>query len=148
MNSTERFAEFSGLVDSAYKSLRRAQGKYTRSFGLRSMHVACMLRLLDAGRGLSATELSELCGVDRAQISRVVGELTAARLLREAEPGEKRRYRGCLELTDAGRAQAEAMSAIVAEKLDSVAETLPPDDVETFYRVFREITALLEDISR
>ena len=146
MNETERFCAFSGLVDRAYKHLRRAQQKYTRSFGLRSMHVMCMLQLLDSPGGLSAMELSGRCGVDRAQISRVVGELSAEGLVREAEPGEKRRYRGSLALTEKGRSQAAGMSAIVAEKLSSVSSDLPAGDVETFYRVFGEIVRRLEGI--
>ena len=81
MNETEKFYFFSGLVSRAYKSLRRAQEKYTREYGLRSVHVACMLRLLDAPGGLTASELSRACGVDRAQISRVVSELGAAGLM-------------------------------------------------------------------
>ena len=105
MNETERDYEFSGLISAANKALRRAQEKYTRDFGLRSVHVACMLHLLSAPEGLSATELSERCGVDRAQISRVTAELEGAGLICEAAPGSKRRYRGSLTLTEPGNTQ-------------------------------------------
>ena len=37
MNETERYYEFSGLISAANKALRRAQEKYTRDFGLRSV---------------------------------------------------------------------------------------------------------------
>lgn len=73
-----------------------------RDFGLRSVHVSCLLRLLDAPDGLSATELSALCGVDRAQISRVTADLASRGLVCETAPGMKRRYRGSLTLTTAG----------------------------------------------
>ncbi len=146
VNETERFSEFTLLVSGAYKSLRRAQEKYTKVFGLRSVHVACMLHLLEAPDGLSAAELSRLCGVDRAQISRVVAELAADGLIDGAAPVEKRRYRGRLTLTGQGRAQARAMSEIVSEKLNSVSSALASEDVETFYRVFREIAAKLDEI--
>ena len=84
MNETEKFYEFTGLVSRVGKALRRAQEKYTRDFGLRSVHVSCLLRLLDAPGGLSATELSERCGVDRAQISRVSADLAERGLVCEA----------------------------------------------------------------
>ena len=105
-----------------------------------------MLQLLGASEGLSATELSRLCGVDRAQVSRVVGELERAGLLFKAAPGSKRRYRGSLLLTDAGREQAEAMSGIVSSKLAEVSAELRADEVETFYKVFRKIADKLENI--
>ena len=146
MNETERFNTFVLLVSRAYKSLRRAQEKYTRAFGLRSVHVTCMLQLHAAESGLNATELSRMCGVDRAQISRVVSELERDGLTGEASPGEKRRYRGRLRLTEAGERKAEAMNALVADKLNAVAGDLNPYDVQTFDKVLRQINERLEGV--
>ena len=146
MDDTSRFYDFTMLISSAYKLLRRAQEKYTRLFGLRSVHVAAMLQLLSEPEGLTATELSERCGVDRAQISRVVSELERDGLTGEACPGEKRRYRGRLRLTEAGARKAEAMNALVAEKLNAVAGDLNPYDVQTFYKVLRQINERLEGV--
>ena len=146
MDEIERFYEFTGLVSSSYKQLRRAQEKYTKEFGLRSVHVSCLLRLLDAPEGLSATELSARCGVDRAQISRVTAELEHWGLICETDPGVKRRYRGSLILTERGRAEAEELSGIVVEKLAAVSSSLDQAKVATFYEVFRERASQLEDI--
>ena len=146
MNETERFYEFTGLVSRAAKQLRRAQEKYTREFGLRSVHVSCLLRLLDAPGGLSATELSARCGVDRAQISRVTGELAERGLIRETSPGAKRRYRGSLALTERGLAEAREMKGIVVEKLNAVSASLDQEQVANFYAVFHEIVDRLENI--
>ena len=100
MDDTSRFYDFTMLISSAYKLLRRAQEKYTRLFGLRG----------------------------------------------EASPGEKRRYRGRLRLTEAGARKAEAMNALVAEKLNAVAGDLNPYDVQTFYKVLRQINERLEGV--
>ena len=99
-----------------------------------------------AAKKPTATELSERCGVDRAQISRVVSELERDGLTGEASPGEKRRYRGRLRLTEAGARKAEAMNALVAEKLNAVAGDLNPYDVQTFYKVLRQINERLEGV--
>ena len=146
MNETEKFYEFTGLVSRVGKALRRAQEKYTRDFGLRSVHVSCLLRLLDAPGGLSATELSERCGVDRAQISRVSADLAERGLVCEAAPGAKRRYRGSLTLTGEGSALAREMKGIVLEKLGAISGSLDEGKVATFYEVFHEIADKLEDI--
>ena len=146
MNETEKFNEFTGLVSRAYKALHRVQERYMRDFGLRSVHVSCLLRLLDAPEGLSATELSARCGVDRAQISRVTAELERRGLICETAPGVKRRYRGSLMLTERGRAEAEELSSIVVEKLAAVSSSLDQEKVATFYEVFREIASQLGDI--
>ena len=66
----DKFREFSALVARADKALLRAKAEYVRPFGLRGVHVSCLLALLNAGEGLTASELSARCEVDRAQISR------------------------------------------------------------------------------
>ena len=70
----DKFREFSALVARADKALLKAKAEYVKPFGLRGVHVSCLLALLNAAGGLTASELSERCGVDRAQISRVVSE--------------------------------------------------------------------------
>ena len=74
---SERFQEFSGLISRAEKALQRAKAENVRSYGLRGVHVSCLLALCEREEGLTATELAAVCGVDRAQISRVAAELTA-----------------------------------------------------------------------
>ena len=41
----ERFQEFSGLISRAEKALQRAKAENVRGYGLRSVHVSCLLAL-------------------------------------------------------------------------------------------------------
>ena len=90
----ERFREFSGLVSRAEKALQRVKTENVKDYGLRGVHVSCLLALHERPEGLTATELASVCGVDRAQISRVTAELRGLDLVCEASPGPRRRYRG------------------------------------------------------
>ena len=38
------------------------------------------------------------------------------------------------------------MRAIVSEKLGNISDALNPEDVDTFYRVFREIVERIRDV--
>ena len=136
---SERFREFSGLISRAEKALQRAKAENVRGYGLRGVHVSCLLTLLEQGRGLPASELAALCGVDRALVSRIASELMGHGLIREAAPGPRRRYRGALELTQEGRETAEEMSAIVDEKLQRVSGDIPPGVLSAFSRVLGTI---------
>ena len=109
----ERFREFSGLVSRAEKALQRVKTENVKDYGLRGVHVSCLLALHERPEGLTATELASVCGVDRAQISRVTAELRGLDLVCEASPGPRRRYRGALELTEEGRAAAAEMAAVI-----------------------------------
>ena len=60
----ERFQEFSGLISRAEKALQRAKAENVRGYGLRSVHVSCLLALYEHEEGLTGTELAAVCGVD------------------------------------------------------------------------------------
>lgn len=143
---SERFREFSGLVSRAEKALQRVKTENVKDYGLRGVHVSCLLALHERPEGLTATELASVCGVDRAQISRVTAELRGLDLVCEASPGPRRRYRGALELTEEGRAAAAEMAGIVDEKLQRVSGDIPPEELTVFYRVFGAIVERLEKL--
>lgn len=140
----DRFREFSGLVSRAEKALQRAKAEHVRGYGLRGVHVSCLLELNERPEGLAATELASACGVDRAQISRVTSELMELGLISGGDRGPRRRYRSPLVLTEEGRLAASGMAGIVAEKLQSVSGDLPEEELAVFYRIFRQITERLE----
>ena len=142
----ERFREFSGLVSRAEKALQRVKTENVKDYGLRGVHVSCLLALHERPEGLTATALASVCGVDRAQISRVTAELRGLDLVCEASPGPRRRYRGALELTEEGRAAAAEMAGIVDEKLQRVSGDIPPEELTVFYRVFGAIVERLEKL--
>ena len=142
----ERFREFSGLVSRAEKALQRVKTENVKDYGLRGVHVSCLLALHERPEGLTATELASVCGVDRAQISRVTAELRGLDLVCEASPWPRRRYRGALELTEEGRAAAAEMAGIVDEKLQRVSGDIPPEELTVFYRVFGAIVERLEKL--
>ena len=142
----ERFREFSGLVSRAEKALQRVKTENVKDYGLRGVHVSCLLALHERPEGLTATELASVCGVDRAQISRVTAELRGLDLVCEASPGPRRRYRGALELTEEGRAAAAEMAGIVDVKLQRVSGDIPPEELTVFYRVFGAIVERLEKL--
>ena len=142
----DKFRRFSALVARADKALLRAKAMNVRSFGLRGVHVSCLLELLEHPEGLTSGELAGACGVDRAQISRLASELTEHGLIEGPGREVQRRYRGRLRLTDEGRAAATAMIGIVDDKLERVASGLSAEDLETFYRVFGTIVERLEQI--
>ena len=53
----ERFQTFSGLISRAEKALQRAKAENVRGYGLRSVHVSCLLALYEHEEGLTGTEL-------------------------------------------------------------------------------------------
>ena len=119
----DRFREFSSLISRTEKALQKAKAEYVRGYGLRGVHVSCLLALYERPEGLPATELASVCGVDRAQVSRVVSELTEMGLISGEAGGQRRRYRSPLLLSDEGR----------------FAVVLPADEAARFIGICRDV---------
>ncbi len=142
----DRFREFSSLISRTEKALQKAKAENVRGYGLRGVHVSCLLELYERPEGIPASELATVCGVDRAQISRVTTELIELGLVEGGGSGQRRRYRAPLILTYEGREAASQMAGIVSEKLRRVSGDISEHDLAVFYRVLRLIAERLEEL--
>ncbi|MBR2296581.1 MAG: MarR family transcriptional regulator [Clostridia bacterium] len=75
MEKTQRFSSFILSIDRISKNIKRIKDNAMKKYDLRSAHVRCLFNLVKSQDGLNSTELAEACGVDKAFISRVTGEL-------------------------------------------------------------------------
>ena len=81
----DRFIRFVLEVEKLDKAVQRTKNICMAQFGLRGGHVMCLCQLLRHPAGLTAAALARQCKVDRACVSRIVGELTDAGCI-EAKP--------------------------------------------------------------
>ena len=72
---SERFVPFVLYTERIAKNIKRLADKKMEPYGLRSAHIMCILQLSKSDSGLSSMELAEVCGVDKAFISRITTEL-------------------------------------------------------------------------
>lgn len=131
-----RFAQFSGLISSAAKSIQRLKLARMEAFHLSAAHTNCLCRLSTEGP-LTQMELARQEGMDRSQISRVLRELTSRGYVQsENRSGYKRRY----QLTLSGEETAREIGHIILEVNRFVSDAIPAADLEVFYRTMRTIT--------
>ena len=71
----DRLDQFMNLTGSAARSITRIKHKKMSKYGLGSTHTTCLRRLFLAENGLTRTQLAQQCDLDKAQITRIVGEL-------------------------------------------------------------------------
>ena len=71
-----RFELFDVSMSLICKSIQKIKSEIMQSYGLKSSHVLFMVQLGEQEDGLTASELSRAGHMDKAQISRVVSELT------------------------------------------------------------------------
>lgn len=131
------FEAFNGLIGNAMKSLEKLKAKGMGEYGLSGTYTLCLLQLYTAPEGMTRTQLAHTCGVDRAQITRVIGELIAKELVLELGSGSN--YRKKCVLTEKGREVTVGINALVHKINTFVSGNIPKERLEIFYETLREI---------
>ena len=136
------FETFSAVLGSATKSLEKIKSKKMEEFGLSGTHTLCLLQLYEEEEGLTRTELANRLGVDRAQITRVVGELLSKGFA--TEEGKGSGYRKKCRLTEKGETASEEINGVVERINRFVSGDIPCDRLKEFYDTFGEICEKLK----
>ncbi len=136
------FDAFNGLLGNTMKNLERLKTKGMGDYGLSGTHTLCLRQLYEIPEGLTRTELAKLCGVDRAQITRVIGDLLQKGLAKEMESGSN--YRKKCALTAEGRQIAADINDRVQRLVRFVSGNIEEERLESFYRTLAEICENLE----
>ena len=144
MLETDRFNRFCSLLCGATKSINKLKSKYMMHYGLTSAHTMCIRYLDSSADGLTRMELTEMCDIDKAQISRTVNELCAKGYLTETE-NECNNYRKRLKLTPMGKDTADEINKAVSEIHAFVSNDLGAEQLETFYSTFDIICERLKE---
>ena len=133
----DRLDDFMTLVVGASRSVTKLKSKYMAKFGLGSTHTMCIRKLYASEKGLTRTQLSDRCELDKAQVSRIINELAEKGYATEGP--EKSNYKRRVVLTDEGKQIAEQINGTVLDINRYVSEKIPSEDIEVFYRVFSSI---------
>ena len=129
--------QFAALLNSAQGSINRMKRQNMEAFDLGPAHTMCLNLLYQYPDGITKARLAELCEVDKAQISRVVSELQKKELI--ATPDLDKRYKHKLSLTSHGKEVSEQISRIILDINSFVSDSIPQEQIDTFYKTFNMI---------
>ena len=140
----ERFELFTTLVAELARNIHRIKTAEMSEFALRGSHVSCLYYLYKGG-AMTATELCDRSGEDKANVSRAVASLEKSGYL--TCPSSGKRYQSPLSLTEKGR----SVGARIAEKVDGVlaraGEGLSEEDRAVMYRSMKLVRDNLRKIA-
>lgn len=128
----DRYITFSISIEQIAKNLQKLKNERMALFGLRSVHVTCLVRLGKA-KGMTGAELAESCEVDKSLISRVIGELEEKGYVCYEVCDKK--YRRKIFLTESGEQVLKEIRRILFDAVDTVRGDISDEEIETFYRV-------------
>jgi len=133
MPSDSEVEEFTGAVMALVEVIRRGQA---RAF---NPEVVAVMQLLDSAGSLLPSEIAATLGVPRSSVTRRIQELQSARKIAiEPDPSDGRSYR--VSLTQAGRAELDALAAKGHELFATWISGWSSEEIRTFSALARRLT--------
>ena len=143
-----RFAKFSLSISEIDRCWHKLAAEEMAKYDLNSPHAVYLTTLYDANpEGITAAQLGELCGKNKADVSRMVAILEKKGLVRKVAIG-KNMYRAKLLLTEEGKQAAEHVRKRAAVAVELAGSGLSSEERETFYRALELITENLQKLSK
>ena len=142
-----RFSRFSLAIAEIDRCWHKLAAEDMAKYGLNSPHAVYLTTLSGFKEGITAARLGELCGKNKADVSRMVGILEQKGLVRKEAVGGNL-YRARLLLTEEGRQAAEHVQQRAALAVELAGSGMTEEEREVFYRCLERITANLQELSR
>lgn len=142
MDFSERFSAFTVLIANINRSIRRIKSEEMAEFNLKSPHVSCLYYLRRLG-AMSAKELGDICGEDKAALSRSLDHLEREGYI-ECSSSARKRYKTPLALTECGAEVADRLVRKIDGAISLAGEGMDEEEREVFYRCLSLVNDNLE----
>ena len=140
----DRFERFSLAVSELYRYWHKIAADVMEQYGLKGPYAVYFTALYQYPDGVTAARLAELCGRDKADVSRAVSMLEKNELL--SRQGSS--YRALLTLTQAGRKVAEQVNEKAMAAVSRGSRGLTDEQIGTFYYCMDVIASNLQILSK
>ena len=144
---SERFVPFVLYTERISKNIKRLADAKMEPYGIRSAQIMCILQLAKSEEGLSSAELSRVCGVDKAFVSRITSELMEKNYISRDIGPKQGKYKTKFLLTDEGVKIYNVMNDIINQFIQKTSKNTPVKKLETFYEVLNSIDTELDKIT-
>lgn len=138
----ERFARFSLAIAEISRCWHKIASDEMEKYGLKGSHAVYLTTLDRYPEGITAARLGELCGKDKADVSRMMSIMEKkALVVREGSS-----YRALLKLTAEGLAAAEHVRRRATVAVENASRGLSDERRAVFYEVLELIASNLQNI--
>ena len=127
----ERFQAFTVLVANLNRCIYKIKTEEMAEYNLKSSHVSCIYYIYRYG-SLTPTELCDLCGEDKANISRALKYLEENRYL-VVEKETNKKYQRPIRLTESGNKIGKHLTEKINDILSLASEGLSEEDRNIMY---------------
>ena len=142
-----RFEKFSFAISEIHRFWHKIASDEMTKLGLKGPHVVYLVALKRFPKGVTAAELSEMCGRDKSDVSRAVAAMEEKGLL-EKQGVNLNLYRARLVLTEEGKRAAAHISKRAGKAVEMGGSGLSEDERKNLYDALEIIASNLSAISK
>ena len=143
----DRFEQFVSYISAVHRDIQKIERDEMEKRGLKGSHAQYLVVMYRNPDGITAAELCEACGKDKAAVSRALNEMERHGLIARGENNEIQ-YRVQLTLTPQGKDAAEYVCRKVERAVELATVGIDEESRATMYRVLRNIADGVGKLSR
>lgn len=143
----DRFERFSFFISEISKHWHKLTADEMGKYGLKGPHSVYLLTMYRYSEGLTASQLCELCGKDKSDVSRMMSIMDQKGLVTK-EGIHQNLYRGVFKLTEEGKIAAEHVQQRSNLAVDLAGKDLTDEKREIFYEALESIASNLRELSK
>lgn len=136
---TTRFERFSFAINEIYKYWHRIATDVMGKYGLKGSSAVYFAALSRHTEGVTATKLAELCGRNKADVSRVILQMEDKGFIKKERSGNNS-YRARVFLTESGKKIADCINEC-AEKASNLGSFGLSDEQRAVFYTYIELIA-------
>ena len=132
----ESFSAIALSLENINKCINKIKSIKISEFGIRAAHFNCMMHIDLSSDGLTPTELSRDCGVDKAFVSRTTADLIKGGFIQTNQKfNDGRKYRNKYILTEKGKEVIKETKAMLEKYFAEISDKISEYEMKCFLRV-------------
>lgn len=143
----DRFERFSLAISEISRYWHKIAGDEMQRYGLKGPHATYLVTISRYEDGLTSSQLCELCGKDKSDVSRMMSIMEQKGLVQK-ESSSQSGYRGRFVLTEAGAEAAEHVCRRASLAVELAGKNLTAENRAVFYDVLEQIAGNLKELSK
>lgn len=146
---TSRYEQFYLVIAGIYRTINRIERVEMEKHGYKGSYVH-YLNAIAKHEGVTATQLEEICNIDKAAVSRSIGEMEEKGLIKREEGLEhiRKNYRAKIYLTERGKEMAQVVHEKASAAVRAVGSTMNESERKIVYDVLNRVFDELKTVSR
>ena len=141
-----RFEQFSTMIASIYRDIQSIERDEMEKFGYKGAYAQYLIALRRSEDGLTPAEMCEICGKDKAAVSRALSEMEKSGLIVK-EDGEKI-YKARYKLLEKGKAAADFVCQKATSAVENVGKCISEEERTVMYSSLLQIASSLRQLSK